>query len=166
VFIKKKTLYLIGEVAAFVLAFVCMFLPLATETTMKFFAAGTKLVESSVSGYSLIFGDSNMPGNGALIMAWIFVILGVLAIAAAIIVPIFDKKFDKFVAPILAGAALFILIGSIVAFFANSLHSFTNQSAGSLSITYTLGFGIVGFGICGILSALCAGAAAFLKLKK
>jgi peptidoglycan/LPS O-acetylase OafA/YrhL len=112
------------------------------------------------TGYQLIFGDSAnkvdmVPG---LLVAWIFLLLAVLAGIGALVILLLkkDKKVAQFNASnlLFACAGLLALIAGILFFCAKPLSGATDDG-------YKLGAGFVIGGICGLIAGV-AGIGAFV----
>ena len=149
--LKKKTggltllnLFVAGAAVLFAALFLFMFL-----------GAFVVLGNASLSGNDLAFDV----GVGGVTTGWVFGLVGLILVIAAVILGLLNLKLPKVVVPaVFAFAGMLFLVAGILVFCAAS---FLNTGF----ITYNLGVAAVFGGIFGILGACSGCTAALLAFK-
>jgi hypothetical protein len=121
------------------------------------------------AGYSLIFGNSDMSGNGGLIAGWSCFLVGLVFVILGLVTNFMGKKNKNLSVFAYGLGGLALLAGSVVFFFALPMLEFTNGSVSisgvSGSVAFKLAVGFLLYSILGIISALLSLFAAIKEAK-
>ena len=116
----------------------------------------------SISGTTAIFGDKNHTLAATALIAWIFVLLAMLALIAVSVLPLLKvKALDNISKMLTLACAGVLLIAGVLLFFTKLAFSGANNNYFD---SYSTSFAFVFAGILAILSAACAACPAVLAL--
>ena len=141
-----------------------------TETVSLSVLGNSTNKSIDLAGYNLIFGNSDMAGNGGLIAGWSCFLVGLVFVIIGLVTNFMGKKNKSLSVFAYGLGGLALLAGAIVFFFALPMLELKNGSGsvaglGSGSITYKLAVGFLLYSILGIISALASLFAAFKESK-
>lgn len=146
-----------------------IFMPFTAGITATLKTSFAGSASTDYAGYSLIFGNSDMSGNGGLIAGWSCFLVGLIFVLFGLVANFMGKKNKNLSVFAYGLGGLALLAGSIVFFFALPMLEATGASGSfaglSASYTYSLAVGFLLYSILGIIAGLLSLFAAFKEAK-